>query len=54
MLLAGLLQPLQLPWEKWNDISLAFIMGLPISEKKNNKIMIVVDWAIKMIHLVPV
>ena len=51
---AGLLQPLQLPEQKWNDISLDFIMGLPVSEKKNDGILTVVDRATKMVHLVPV
>ena len=51
---AGLLQPLQLPEQKWSDISLDFIMGLPVSEKKNDGILTVVDRATKMVHLVPV
>jgi hypothetical protein len=51
---AGLLQPLQLPEEKWSDVSLDFIMGLPVSERKNDGILTVVDRATKMVHLVPV
>ena len=51
---AGLLQPLQLPEEKWSDISLDFIMGLPVSERGNDGILTVVDRATKMVHLVPV
>ena len=50
----GLLQPLQLPEEKWSDISLDFIMGLPVSERKNDGILTVVDRATKMVHLVPI
>lgn len=51
---AGLLQPLQLPEEKWADISMDFIMGLPQSEQENDGILTVVDRATKMVHLVPV
>ena len=51
---ARLLQPLQLPEDKWRDISLDFVMGLPVSEKKNDGILTVVDRATKMVHLVPV
>ena len=47
---AGLLQPLQLPEEKWSDVSLDFIMGLPVSERKNDGILTVVDRATKMVH----
>ena len=51
---AGLLQPLQLPEEKWTDLSMDFIMGLPQSETGNDGILTVVDRATKMVHLVPV
>ena len=51
---AGQLQPLQLPEEKWSDISLDFIMGLPVSERKNDGILTVIDRATKMVHLVPI
>ena len=49
---AGLLQPLQLPEEKWSDISLDFVMGLPVSKGKNDEILAVVDHAIKIVNLV--
>jgi len=45
---------LELPEEKWADISMDFIMGLPVSEQGNDRILIVVDHATKMVHLVPV
>ena len=51
---AGLLQPLKLPEQKWADISMDFIMGLPRSEQRNDGILTVVDRATKMVHLVPV
>ena len=54
MLPAGLLQPLQLPEDKWRDISLDFVMGLPVGTRGNDGILTVVDRATKMVHLVPV
>ena len=51
---AGLLQPLQLPEQKWADVSMDFIMGLPKSETGNDGILMVVDRATKMVHLAPV
>ena len=50
----GLLQPLQLPDQKWADVSLDFIMGLPKSESGRDGILTKVDRATKMVHLIPV
>ena len=51
---AGLLEPLTLPEQKWADISLDFIMGLPRSSEGYDGILTVVDRATKMVHLVAV
>ena len=51
---ASLLEPLTLPEQKWADVSMEFIMGLPRSEEGNDGILIVVDRATKMVHLVVV
>ena len=51
---AGLLEPLTLPEQKWADVSVNFIMGLPRSEEGNDGILTVVDRATKMVHLVAV
>ena len=51
---AGLLEPLALPEQKWADVSMDFIMGLPRSSNGNDGILTVVDRATKMVHLVPV
>ena len=50
----GLLQPLKLPEQKWADISLDFIIGLPKSELGRDGILTVMDRATKMVHLIPV
>ena len=51
---AGLLQPLKLPEQKWADVSMDYIMGLPKSEAGNDGILTIVDRATKMVHLAPV
>ena len=52
--LAGLLEPLTLLEQKWADVSLDFIMGLPRSIESYDRILIVVDRDTKMVHLVAV
>ena len=51
---ASLLEPLTLPEQKWADISLDFIMGLPKTSEGYDGILIVVDKATKMVHLMAV
>jgi hypothetical protein len=49
----GLLQNLQLPQEKWQEVMIDFIVKFPNTAQGNNCIMTVVDRATKMVHLVP-
>ena len=51
---AGLLEPLALPEQKWANVSMDFIMGLPKTDNGFDGFLIVVDRATKMVHLVPV
>ena len=51
---AGLLQPLDIPVWKWDDISMDFIVGLPRSQKRNDSIWVIVDRLTKVAHFVPV
>jgi hypothetical protein len=40
----GLLQLLSIPDWKWDDISMDFIVGLPLTAHKFNSIWVIVDW----------
>jgi hypothetical protein len=50
----GLLQPLSiLEWE-WDDISMDFIMGLPLTARKFDSNLVTVDRLTKFAHFIPV
>jgi hypothetical protein len=51
---AGLLQPLEIPTWKWDDISMDFIVGLPHTQKKNDSIWVILDRLTKVAHFLPV
>jgi hypothetical protein len=48
----GLLQPLSIPTWKWDDISIDFIMGLPMMACKFDSV--IVDQLFKSAHFIPV
>jgi hypothetical protein len=50
----GLLQPLSIPDWKWNDISMDFIMGLPLIAHKFDSISVIIDRLTKSAHFIPV
>jgi hypothetical protein len=50
----GLLQPLSIPDWKWDDISMDFIVGLPMTARKFDSIWVLVDRLIKSAHFIPV
>jgi hypothetical protein len=49
-----LLQPLSVLDWKWNDISMDFIVGLPLTARKYNSIWVIVDRLTKSAHFIPV
>ena len=54
---SGLLQPLPIPKWKWEQISLDFIIGFPLTQKQHDSIMVVVDKLSKLskdAHFIPV
>jgi hypothetical protein len=50
----GLLQPLSIPESKWEDISMDFIVGLPMTARKFDSIWVIVDRLSKSAHFKPV
>nr|GEY79755.1 putative reverse transcriptase domain-containing protein [Tanacetum cinerariifolium] len=50
---SGLFQPLDIPFWKWDEISMDFMTGLPRTQKKNDAIWVVVDRLTKSAHFLP-
>jgi hypothetical protein len=50
----GLLQLLSIAEWKWDDISMDFIVGLPLTAHYFNSIWVIVDQLIKYTHFIPV
>ena len=51
---AGTLQPLGIPSWKWDDISMDFIVGLPLTSRKHDSIWVIVDKLTKTAHFIAV
>jgi hypothetical protein len=51
---AGLLQLLQIPQWKWDEIGMDFIVGLPRTRASYDSIWVVVDRLTKAAHFIPI
>jgi hypothetical protein len=48
------MQPLSIPVWKWDDISMDFIVGLPLTPWKHDSIRVIVGRLTKTAHFIPV
>jgi hypothetical protein len=51
---AGVLQPLSIPMWKWDDISVVFIVGLPLTARKKDSIWVIIDRFTKTAYFIVV
>jgi hypothetical protein len=51
---AGLLQLLEIPTWKWDDINMDFIVGLSCTQKGNDSIWVIVNRLTNVAHFLPV
>ena len=50
----GLLQPLEIPEWKWENITMNFVFGLPRTQRGHNVIWVIVDRLTKSTHFLPI
>ena len=51
---AGLLQPLEIPEWKWDQVTMDFVSGLPRTQKGHDSVWVIVDRLTKVAHFLPV
>ena len=52
--LSGLLNPLPIPQWKWDNITMDFLSGFPLTQKKHDSVWVIVDKLTKSSHFLPV
>ena len=51
---SGLLQPIKILEWKWDRITMDFVVGLPLTGRKHDSVLVVVDRLTKSAHFLPV
>ena len=50
----GLLNPLSIPQWKWDNITMDFVSGFPLTQQKHDSVWVIVDRLTKSAHFIPV
>ena len=50
----GLLNPLPIPQWKWDNITMDFVSGFPLTQQKHDFVWVIVDKLTKSAHFIPV
>ena len=50
----GLLNPLPIPQWKWDNITMDFVSGFPLTQQKHDSVCVIVDRLTKSAHFIPV
>ena len=50
----GLLNPLPIPQWKWDNITMDFVSGFPLTQQKHDSVWVIVDRLTKSAHFIPV
>ena len=50
----GLLNPLSIPQWKWDNITMDFVSGFPLTQQKHDSVRVIVDRLTKSAHFIPV
>ena len=51
---SGLLNPIPIPQWKWDNITMDFVSGFPLTQKKHDSVWVIVDRLTKSAHFLPV
>lgn len=51
---SGLLQPVKIPFWKWERVTMDFVSGLPLTPSKKDSVWVIVDRLTKSAHFIPV
>ena len=51
---SGLLNPLPIPQWKWDNITMDFVSGFPLTQRKHDLVWVIVDRLTKSSHLLPI
>ena len=50
----GLLNPLPIPQSKWDNITMDFVSGFPLTQQKHDSVWVIIDKLTKSAHFIPV